>query len=438
MKYPHTQIAAWRVAGRSWRWIAAELQAPGTVHVGHPLRDLLTDDEALTRFATRLRQAHAKWVSGRRSESAWTCSDGEPEAAPGVTLYDLVAPSGPIAPGGGQVVQQWIRTEEGTTHVKYDHGYTTDALRRVWEEAKADFEQWADSDFGRPEPPDMILDTTGSLAVVNLYDAHFGMYAWGEETGSESQDINTIMTDWRRVRDELYSRLRGYDVGRVLIPLGHDLSHVNQYLAGTKAAGTRAGTMQDVDTRLAKIFSTVRKASVGLIDTFRQLGVPVDVVLVPGNHDMDENYKLGEVLHAWYRADPYVDIIYSPTTHKYYGWGRNALMLTHGVHYTRANPPLPLIFATECPADIWTASEGGAREVLSGHYHKRMSGRYIPTYDVDEERTIITRSLPGLTATDAWHYEQGYRHARAGTLLMYHRDGGMFALYEARPPRRSE
>ena len=73
------------------------------------------------------------------------------------------------------------------------------------------------------------------------------------------------------------------------------------------------------------------------------------------------------------------------------------------------------------------------REVHTGHNHIRMTGRYQPDIDVTETRAIITRSLPGLTATDSWHYNQGYRHSRAGTALVYRASGGIAGLHEFTP-----
>ncbi len=162
--------------------------------------------------------------------------------------------------------------------------------------------------------------------------------------------------------------------------------------------------------------------------------------MIPGNHDEQTTYKLGEVLQAWYRNDPRVDVKYDvesedeaywPRRRQYYQYGHNALMFTHGMEYKRKRDPLPLLFATECPPMIWATTTH--REVHTGHNHIRMSGRYQPEQDVTETRAIITRSLPGLTPEDAWHYQQGYKHAQAGTALVFRRSGGIAGLHEFTP-----
>ena len=310
--------------------------------------------------------------------------------------------------------------------------FHTDELKEVFENLMARFEDW----LPLKKAPALVTAGGGEpmLAVPNLYDSHFGMKVWGREVDGPSQDLDIISSDFRFAAEQLVGMSRSYDVARYLLPLGHDLSHVNQYDPNGKGATTRAGTTQDVDTRLAKIFDVVCATSVETIDMLRATGVPVDVVMVPGNHDPDENYRLGIVLKAWFRHDDAVTITNTPTIHKYYGWGHNSFCLTHGQQYMKnksAGNPI-LTFATECPINIWAMSDGpgGCREILSGHFHKRMQGRYTPTSDIDEERGVVTRSLPGLTATDQWHYSQGYRHRRAATLLVYRESGGLAALHE--------
>jgi len=393
MKYDHDAIATMRDNDLTWSEIAGRL-GEGTT-------------------AKQVRQAHHRWTKR---------NPGEPEG-------ETVA--------GGQVIQKWVRTEEGTIHVRMPRGADPDVSEEIWADLRDDFEEWRP----RKEAPAVVQslgDAETALAPLNIDDSHFGMQAWGEEVNGPNQDLDIITQDFNEAVDRQIALSRLYPVGEYLIPLGHDMSHVNQYGEGGKTATTKRGTVQDVDTRIAKIFRATRASAVRMIDVARSTSRPVHVVMVPGNHDPDENFKLGEVLQAWYRHDPYVRITNTPTMHKYVGFGKVALMLTHGEHYKKQKAGNPIVtFAAECPAKIWVASEGGCREILSGHFHKRMQGRYIPTFDVDEENGIVARSLPGLTARDAWHYGEGYGHRRASTLIAYHRDGHVLGQHETpNPPRR--
>lgn len=140
-------------------------------------------------------------------------------------------------------------------------------------------------------------------------------------------------------------------------------------------------------------------------------------------------FKLGEVLEAWYRHDPEVQVLNTPMKRKYYGWGRNVWMFTHGEELRRQRDNLALIFATECPPLIWTAGDR-CREVITGHNHVNLQGKYHPTSEVSETRAIRVRSLPALTAEDSWHYEEGYKHRRSGTALVYRQSGGVLGIHE--------
>lgn len=266
------------------------------------------------------------------------------------------------------------------------------------------------------------------LATLNVYDPHIGMLAWGKEVG-KPYDTDIASGDYAAAVDRLLSVSRLYPVERILYVVGHDLMHADSVGINARGGVTAAGTPQDLDSRLERIRTAVRRVVIAGIDQARTIA-PVDVVCVPGNHDKASTYWLGEVLNAWYRNDDLVDVRYSAMKRKFYGYGRNAFMLTHGEEYKRGRDSLPLIFATECPADIWVASEGGLREVLTGHNHVKLEGKYHPTSEASETRAIRTRSLPGLTPEDSWHFEQGYKHHRAATLIAYHKSGNVAGLHE--------
>jgi hypothetical protein len=268
------------------------------------------------------------------------------------------------------------------------------------------------------------------LAVVCIMDPHLGMLGWEPQTGQASYDLATATDDYLRVSDQIVALSHVYPVDRYLAIVGNDLLHANQYDGKSKAATTVAGTPQEMDGRLSKVFSRARRVVVDSIDQMRATGRPVDVQMVPGNHDAHMVYALGEVLVAWYRSDAGVNIMNRPNPRSFYGYGRNTFMLYHGELNKKKGLP-HLVMATECPAQMWVDSEGGCREILTGHFHKRETTTFVS--DINEERAITLRSLPGLTGTDSWHAAQGYLHRRAATLLVYKRSGGLLALHEVTP-----
>lgn len=355
-----------------------------------------------------------------------------------------------LDPERWEMVQCWVGGKRwdmltSRDNVRTGHSYRMTAQFRLRQEVQVDlisraFDQmWEDAESHAPpyeavtRAESFSLDGDPVAYTVHVYDPHLGMLAWGEETGRD-QDLKIASSDYVRAHDYLLSLARLYPVEEIVIVAGHDLGHASGYGLNQRGGVTAAGTPQDMDTRMEKIFTTVRKALIQNIDKARLIA-KVRAIFVPGNHDRPEVYRWGEVIAAWYRNDPEVTVEYGARKRRFYNYGANTLMLTHGEEYRRIRDSLPLIMATECPPEWWMASHEGYREVLTGHNHIKIGGRYVPTYDEDETRAIRTRSLPGLTSEDAWHYDQGYKHFRSATAIAYRRSGGIAGLHEIPIPK---
>lgn len=278
-----------------------------------------------------------------------------------------------------------------------------------------------------------LLSGDAIMSTVAIQDAHFGMKAFGAELTGVDYDLKIAERDYAAAAEHLLSFARLYNTERILLVVGNDMIHVDAPGADGRVGGvTTKGTPQDTDTRLGKMFSAARRACVAAADMARLIA-PVTIMVVPGNHARHSEYKLAEVLSAWYRLDPEVEVVYASSDKRFLAYGKNTVMLTHGEEVMRKRDNLPQIFADECPAELWVSSDhriGGYREILTGHLHKKLRGGYYPTGDIEESRGIRVRGLSGLTATDGWHHEMGYRHQRAATFLAYRKSGGVAGEHE--------
>ena len=376
-KYDHVMLASMRAEGMSWSEIAGRLG--------------LGD-------AKKLRQTHSKWRQRNVDE--------------------------PVGEYGGQVLQQWVRENGRTVHVRMPQAAPPD-IDHLWDELTDRYERWSPATKA-PPPVVMPGHANPNLAVLSLSDVHLGMRGWHAETGQPSQDLDTISDEYLKCSDTLVGVSRVYPIERYLILVGNDLLHADGYEG--KAATTRAGTPQDMDTRIEKVFVRAVDLSTHTIDSIRARGLPATVIMVRGNHDPTQVHALGCVLAAWYRDDPGVEILNTPSPRDYWAWHDNVFMIYHGELNRKGVLPY-LIFADECPSDLWAYASH--REILTGHWHARKTQQTITT--LQEERGMILRSLSGLTGTDAWHAMMGYRHARASTLLVYRATGGLVALHEVTP-----
>ena len=143
---------------------------------------------------------------------------------------------------------------------------------------------------------------------------------------------------------------------------------------------------------------------------------PVDVIIVNGNHDEERMFYIGDVLKAYYSENPSVSVNNNGEYRKYYQYGTNMLMWTHGDKEKHSE--LPLIMATEQPK-MFAATK--FREIHCGHFHKEMMQEY---------RGIKVRFLPSLCPSDNWHKMMGYESLRAGQALIWDKTKGFQGLLQ--------
>jgi hypothetical protein len=250
------------------------------------------------------------------------------------------------------------------------------------------------------------------LLELSVFDLHIGKLSWDKETG-EDYDINIAVERYRTAIKSLLSRVRPMDIDRILLPVGNDMINID-----SKLGTTTAGTSQDGDSRFGKMFRTAKELLVDTISELSQIA-PVDVIIVPGNHDELTMFTLGEVLDAWFHNDKSVTINNSPKLRKYYQYYECMLMFTHGNREKHTD--LGMIAANE-EKHMWANTSH--REVHLGHYHKSKVMNYLA---VDEYQGFKVRILPSLSGTDAWHFSKGYNSQKAAKAFVWHRTDGLIS-----------
>lgn len=253
---------------------------------------------------------------------------------------------------------------------------------------------------------------TGLMAEISVPDLHLGKLCWAAESGDD-YDVKIARSMFRNAVTQLASVAEEAKVERILLPVGNDFFNVDG-----KERQTAGGTPQDEDGRWQRTFVEGRKLLVETIDMLRLIA-PVEVLIVPGNHDTERSFYLGETLACWYHNAEDVTIQNQPTTRKYVPWGKVLLGFTHGNEEAEKN--LLGIFATERP-ELWGASL--FREAHLGHWHHRRERVYQP---ISEENGFRVRYLSSLSAADAWHTSKGYSALRAAQMFLWSKDRGCVA-----------
>lgn len=232
------------------------------------------------------------------------------------------------------------------------------------------------------------------MLECGLYDSHFGKLCWGEGTGTQ-YDLKIADREYRSGIDEMIGRAVGFNVNQIVLPVGNDFFHVNDWMSQT-ANLTR---VESVDDRFEKVFRAGCRAVQYAVERCLEVA-PVKVIFVPGNHDRHTSWFMTEWLTALFGGNKSVEIDNGPRERKYHAYGVSLLGYVHGDEIKPAD--LPNLMAVESPA-MWAASK--FRSWRIGHFHRRKETRYNAG---DTFQGVEVRVFPSLCGTDQWHFRKGF------------------------------
>ena len=307
------------------------------------------------------------------------------------------------SPGDDSVVVTELFQVKATLRRRVAIVAAREEIERMKAEWKADEQHFRALVYNEP----VAAQPRPALLQIAIPDLHMGKLAWKRETGA-NYDLKIAESLFDTALARLIDRTAHHAIGRVLFVVGSDLLHTDNP-NGT----TTKGTPQDTEGRFHKTFWKARQMVTRAIERLRLIA-PVDVLMVPGNHDTQTVWHLGDSLECWYHDCPDVAIDNAPTQRKYYEWGKVMLMFTHGDKGKR--PDYPLLMATEQPAMFGRTIY---REAHTGHIHQ---------LQVREQHGVRVRVSPALCAADAWHTENQYvGNARAAESYVWDRDEGLIS-----------
>ena len=231
---------------------------------------------------------------------------------------------------------------------------------------------------------------------ISLPDIHYGKIDGQTLQESEEAYMNAVK--------DLMVKASGLNIDRILLPIGNDGMNSEGY-----SRATTKGTPQQDSAEWQETFVGYCSLMVRAIN-FLSATAAVDVVIVQGNHDYERMFYSGEFLRAFFLNDNRVTVDNNYNSRKYYEYGTNMIMFTHGDKEKPAN--MPLIMATEEPMMF---SRTTHREVHCGHVHKEM---------VNEYRGIKVRFIPSICGNDSWHKMMGYEAKRTGQAHIWNKKRG--------------
>ncbi len=247
-----------------------------------------------------------------------------------------------------------------------------------------------------PRPAGARVPTAdpGFMVSWGFWDAHIGSYAWNSETGND-WDVDMACRRIFHSIDDMVEELRLYPVARVVMPVGNDFMHFDSCRMKTSFGEH----FLDTDTRYARVYLAALQCLCYQVERALEIAGRLDVLYVPGNHDLTSSFTLAAALAERYREDPRVHVDLRATPRKYVTHGGVLLGFDHGSE-TRPNQ-FSMIVSTEAQK-AWARST--YREMQVGDKHQRWEKEYegvVPT------NGLLVRRNPSLCNVDAWHHRQG-------------------------------
>lgn len=240
------------------------------------------------------------------------------------------------------------------------------------------------SSVNKPKNPE------GGMLEINLADHHFGKMAWGLETLNSNYDVKIATKLFNRALDALLDRSPFSTYKEIWFVVGNDILNSDD-----TSGRTTAGTPVESDVRHEKTYVTVRTLLVQAIEhKLRQLAKKVRVIVVPGNHDRNSMWHLGDSLELYFSKYDDVEVDNRPSSRKYHVYGNTLIGYAHGDKAKGKN--LPLLMAAEAREDFGRTL---FHEWHTGHKHQTRT---------EEFNGIRVRILPALCPPDAWHAEMGF------------------------------
>lgn len=326
------------------------------------------------------------------------------------------------------LVEDLLRAKEGRVRTRADRAW--------WAQVEADAERYqklrqglfdpladlVEQHLPSYRPPTLKLRRSEGrrLWVVPVFDLHCGQHGWQDEVGehySFAEARQRLLRSTERIVTDLASR---GEPTRIVALTGGDWFHID-----TDGGTTTKNTRVDQLGTLAQVIHEGCDLAVDFIELLRQVGRPVHVYCLAGNHDFAMTHCLRQRLLGHYRNDP--DVAYTWSVRDYEAWrfGRSSFLATHGDQIAR--PELRQKIQTELRPDF---GQTRFSYLFHGHLH---------TKEVEEpsEGMMLIR-VPALAGRSRYEAKHGWRHQAALCGYDFHEDEGLVGeAYTAwpRPPQ---
>lgn len=240
--------------------------------------------------------------------------------------------------------------------------------------------------------------------VYPMMDVHYGMQAWGRETGDSDYSIREADADMAYAFSKVTAITPDSDTGILLI--GGDFFHADDNRNETPAHRHKL----DTDNRHWKVLDEGVKFVSTVIATLSAKHSRLIVRVLRGNHDEHSHLILTFALTERYRNDERVTVEKTPRDLFMFEWGKSAIFAHHG---DKIKPEqLTLLVSDVC--SFWSSTRH--RYALTGHVHHDRARDIGP---------LRWESLRAFCPPDAYASSMGYSARRALQSLTFDKRDGL-------------
>ena len=269
------------------------------------------------------------------------------------------------------------------------------------------------------------------LLMFSLNDLHLGRYSWDQEV-DKNYDHTIAYNNAMNSLGGILSNTSSFGIERILFILGNDLFNYDYSLPYPQ---TPAGTPVTADSRKPKLFRVAKRLIREIIDQL-SARAKVDVLMIPGNHDPETMFTLGEVLEAIYDGNDNIHIDNRPKHRKYYRYGQNLIGTMHG-NKEKVIDYHAIMASDQESKPLW--SECKYAYFYCGHYHhektshQKVSGKDDTRMrsEVSEDyKGVIVDWLPNLAHRDPYEFNAGFIGTiRSAKSAIHHKEKGRIATF---------
>ena len=243
---------------------------------------------------------------------------------------------------------------------------------------------------------------------INFCDTHFGLLSNRHETGAnydvyiaKERFIQTFLDIVRRCENRKFKLINFATLG--------DILHIDNY-----KNETTAGTRQDVDGRLSKIFNIALDTISECLDILLTLECPIVYTYTCGNHDTFSGYALAKCLESAYKNNPNIKFDISPMPQKIRVYGNTLVGYCHGNMNSKN--------LGEWLQKKYRREYGECRfaEVHCGHLHSEA---------VKENCGVLIKHLPSICESSYWENAEGYHSDKGIMAFVYNENSGLIETW---------